>query len=93
MAVYSITYDLIKDKDYTKVIQAIKLISGNWAKVTKSQWLVETIKDEGEIRDYLLKYTDRDDIVFVCKINMPNWATKNINEDVVQWLHARKNSN
>lgn len=93
MAVYSITYDLIKDKDYSEVIEAIKSISGYWAKPTKSQWLVDTIKSEKEIRDYLLNYTDHDDKILVCKIDMPCWATRNISEDVLKWLHKRKDSN
>jgi hypothetical protein len=93
MAVYSITYDLIKDKDYSKLIEAIKSVSGYWATPTKSQWLVDTTKSEIEIRDYLLSYIDRDDKIFVCKIDMPCWATRNISEDVLKWLHDRKNSN
>ncbi|WP_151867666.1 hypothetical protein [Acinetobacter soli] len=93
MAVYSITYDLIKDKDYTRIIDAIKSISGNWATPTKSQWLVETTKNESEIRNYLSSYIDNDDKIFVCKIEMPSWATRNISQSVLQWLHDRKNSN
>ena len=92
MAIYSITYDLIKDKDYAKVIDAIKSISGIWANPTKSQWLVDTKKSEIEIRKYLQGCTDNDDKIFVCKIDMPNWSTCNISSDVIDWLHARKHS-
>lgn len=93
MAIYSINYDLIKDKDYSAIIDAIKSISNSWAKPTKSQWLIDTTKSESEIRDYLMGYTDSDDKIFVCKIDMPCWATRNIHKDIVNWLHERKYSN
>ncbi|AXY61757.1 hypothetical protein CDG61_09385 [Acinetobacter sp. WCHAc010052] len=93
MAVYSITYDLIKEKDYEKVINAIKSISGLWAKPTKSQWLVDTTMSEIEIRKYLQGYIDSDDIIFVCKIDMPNWSSSKVPSDVLDWLHAHKHSN
>ncbi|MNE60299.1 hypothetical protein D3C80_1554360 [compost metagenome] len=92
MAIYSITYDLIKDKDYAKIIKAIKAISGTWAKPTQSQWLVDTYKTEAEIRDNLKNYMDNDDELFVCKLDMPHWAAKNISKEVLGWLHDRKDS-
>lgn len=93
VAIYSITYDLIKDKDYEKVIHAIKSISGIWSNPTKSQWLVDTKMSEIDIRKYVQASTDNDDKIFVCKIDMPNWSTCNISNEVIDWLHARKNSN
>lgn len=36
-----VTYDLIRNKDYEAVHEAIKAL-GNWAKVTESNWYVNS---------------------------------------------------
>lgn len=92
MAIYSITYDLIKDKDYDKVSEGIKKISGSWARPTKTQWLIETDKSLTQIWEQLKKYADNDDIFFIVKVNMPEWLSINIPKDVIEWLNARRNS-
>ncbi len=90
MAIYSISYDLIKDKDYTKVIAAIKAISGSWAKPTESQWLVDTEQTQKQVREYVQSYMDQDDKIFVCKIDMPKWSSGNLTKEVLTWLHNRE---
>lgn len=64
MTAYIISYDLIKSKDYESLYSAIKSL-GKWARVVESTWVVTSDKTCTEIRDYLLKYMDNDDRLFV----------------------------
>lgn len=66
MRCYVITYDLIKQKNYEILWQAIKTL-GVWAKITESTWAVKTEKSAKEIRDYLSQYIDSDDRIFVVR--------------------------
>lgn len=87
MAVYSITYDLIKTKDYEKLFKGIELISGgNWARPTASQWLISSTKTSAQVRDYLLGCIDADDKLFVVEIKPDTWASWNISKNVESWF-------
>ncbi len=89
MTVYSITYDLVKTKDYTRIIEGIKHLSGeNWAKPTRSQWIITSTKTSAQIRDHLLGLIDNDDVLFVTEIKGDDWATWNVHKDVVKWLSS-----
>lgn len=89
MTVYSITYDLIKSKDYTKIIDGIKKISNdNWAKPTKSQWIITSQKTSTQIRDFLKDYIDSDDVLFVIEVKPENWASRNIPKETIKWLNS-----
>lgn len=66
MKTYIITYDLIKDKDYGSLHDAIKKYS-KWARVTESTWAVVTSKKASEIRDDLKQVMDSDDRLFIIK--------------------------
>ncbi|MFV5661031.1 hypothetical protein VXR58_12590 [Acinetobacter pittii] len=89
MTAYSITYDLIKFKDYAKIIEGIKEVSGdNWARPTRSQWIITSTKTSEQIRDFLKSYIDNDDVLFVIEVNGDNWASRNIPLDVVDWLNS-----
>lgn len=87
MAVYSITYDLIKTKNYDKLFGGIELISGgNWARPTASQWLISSTKTSAQVRDYLLGCIDKDDVLFVVEIKSDTWASWNLPKDVESWF-------
>ncbi|RZG63607.1 hypothetical protein EXE25_19025 [Acinetobacter bouvetii] len=89
MATYSITYDLIKSKDYTKIIEGIKKVSeGNWARPTKSQWIIISTKTSGQIRDFLKNYMDSDDVLFVIEVKDDNWASWSVAREVTNWLNS-----
>ncbi|HAV4226307.1 hypothetical protein ACSVHO_17670 [Acinetobacter nosocomialis] len=89
MAVYSVTYDLIKSKDYSRIIEGIKKVSGdNWAKPTKSQWIITSTKTSEQIRDFLKNYIDSDDVLFVIEVKPENWASWNIPRETLNWLHS-----
>ena len=70
MASYIITYDLKKpDRNYSGLYEAIKAISGKWAHIAESSWIVET-RDETavSIRDTLKGAMDGNDKLLVCKL-------------------------
>ena len=88
MAYYSITYDLIKSKDYAKIREGIKSLSNDiWAKPTLSQWIIQSDKSVVQVRDYLKNYMDNDDILFVIEVKENTWASWNIPKDVSAWLN------
>ncbi len=93
MAIFSVTYDLIKTKDYAKLFEGFKSVPGTHVRPTESQWLLDTTWNEEKIRDHLKQYIDNDDKLFVAQIYMPRWASRKINTSVTDWLHERKNSN
>jgi hypothetical protein len=66
MACYIISYDLVKARDYEALYKAIKDY-GTWAHVHDSVWAVVTTSTAVEIRDYLQRYVDSDDRIFVIK--------------------------
>ncbi len=66
MKTYIITYDLVKERDYESLHEAIKQYS-KWARVTESTWAVVTNKKASEIRDELRQVMDSDDRLFVVK--------------------------
>ncbi|MBJ8501381.1 MULTISPECIES: hypothetical protein [Acinetobacter] len=89
MTIYSVTYDLIKSKDYAKMIDGIRKVSGdNWARPTKSQWIIYSNKTAGQIRDFLKDYMDADDVLFVIEVKTNNWGSWNIPKDVAGWLNS-----
>jgi len=66
MACYIISYDLVSDRDYESLYKAIKSY-GTWAHITESTWAVVTNQNATQIRDYLLKFVDADDRIFVVR--------------------------
>lgn len=89
MTIYSVTYDLIKSKDYAKMIEGIKKVSNDtWARPTQSQWIISSNKNAGQIRDFLKDYMDSDDVLFVIEVKRDNWGSWNLSKEVVNWLNS-----
>lgn len=87
MNFYSITYDLIRIKDYKKLSEGIvRLCNDTWVRPTQSQWIIATNKTSIQIRDYLLNYVDSDDLLFVARVYEHDLAWFNIHNDVADWL-------
>ncbi|PIT14046.1 hypothetical protein [Snodgrassella alvi] len=84
MAMYLISYDLIKNKDYKKLYEAIMSYQ-QYAHITDSLWAIVSSKKAVEIINFLTKYIDNDDVLFVCEIN-GEAAWLNLNKDVSDWL-------
>ena len=66
MSCYIISYDLLKQKDYGKLYDAIKAY-GTWAHIHESVWAVVTDDSAVTVRDTLLSHVDSDDRIFVVK--------------------------
>lgn len=84
-----ISYDLKNpDRDYEKVIAAVKKL-GNWAKIHYSFWYVKSESTAEQARDYLAKFIDSNDSVYVadCTNNIAAW--KNIPADSSTFIHEK----
>jgi hypothetical protein len=53
-------------RNYDALYEAIKSY-GTWGKITESTWAIVTNQNSNQIRDYLAKFTDNDDRIFVMK--------------------------
>lgn len=89
MNFYSITYDLIKLKDYPRLSKGIiQLCNDTWVKPTQSQWIIATNRTSIQVRDYLLNYVDNDDLLFVARIYEHDLAWFNIPNDAADWIKS-----
>ena len=81
---YLINYDLhIPGKNYNSFIDAIQTYQ-NWAKISRSCWMIRCDSTATEIRDHLMRYLDQNDVLLVCSVD--SWATLNVNQEVITWL-------
>ena len=87
MNFYSITYDLVRIRDYKKIRDGIILLCNNiWVRPTESQWIIATNKTSTQVRDFLTSYLDHDDVLFVAKVDMTNLAWQNMPTEVANWM-------
>jgi len=71
---FLVSYDLINDKDYDKLITAIKSMNGHFD-LLESTWLVVSKKGldtADKIYEYLKDFIDKDDKLFVCQLITPS---------------------
>ncbi len=67
MAVYIVTYDLnAPGQNYNNLINAIKSYTHCYA--LKSAFFIDTHKGAAELRDELMKYVDKNDILYVMEL-------------------------
>lgn len=84
---YLISYDLIAPgRDYSALYDAIRGL-GAWWHCLESVWIVHHSGSAVEIRDYLQRFTDANDKLFVVEL-ASGWASQNLNQDCVSWLQA-----
>ena len=86
---YCISYDLIKEKDYSKLIDAIKTYKLWWHQTGSVWYVVSENQDSVQIRDSLMQYLDADDKLFVIRINWREWAGTGFTKDEYDWLRNR----
>lgn len=66
---YIITYDLCAPgRNYESLYAAIKSY-GTWGKLTESAWVIVSVHNSVEIRDYLLKFIDGNDRLGVFRLS------------------------
>ncbi|WP_280569373.1 hypothetical protein [Chromohalobacter sp. 296-RDG] len=75
MALYSLTYDLVKNRSYQSLYDELK--SFNAIRVTESQWYFRRVNTNAAgLRDHFCKFVDSDDRVMVSQVT--EWAGRNI---------------
>ncbi|AMH09301.1 MULTISPECIES: hypothetical protein [Enterobacteriaceae] len=76
-----ITYDLIKTKDYPAVHEAIKAL-GNWAKVTESNWYVNSNYSVDDAAEKVMAAMDNDDKLIVVDATNNSASWYNLTDEV-----------
>ena len=90
--VYSISYDLKNPGyDYSSLIEAIKSY-GTWWHQTPAVWLIVSNQSAAVIRDNLMKYLDRNDVLFVVALKR-EWAAVGFKSNEYSWLKSIPNEN
>lgn len=80
-----ITYDLIKTKDYPAVHDAIKAL-GSWAKVTESNWYVNSIYSAEDAAKKVKTVMDNDDKLIVVDASHNKFYAYNIDSKVLKFM-------
>ncbi|MEL9441300.1 hypothetical protein J4X73_01815 [Escherichia coli] len=80
-----VTYDLIKTKDYPAVHEAIKAL-GNWAKVTESNWYVNSNFSAEEAAKKVRAAMDNDDKLIVVDASKNQFYGYNIDATVLKFM-------
>ena len=87
MAYFTVTYDLMAQKNYKRVIDELVRLGG--ARVALSVWLVERIETNAfGLRDHLLGYIDADDKLVVIEFEKCPAYTRALPEGAA-WVTAR----
>lgn len=84
MSSFIVSYDLISDKDFSKLYEAIRNY-GSYAHVLESVWIIKSSSSSSNIRDNLMSYMDSDDKLFVAKLTGES-AWKNLSKEVSDWI-------
>ncbi len=89
MPSYIITYDLSKPgRDYPSLYNNIKGITGTWAHISESSWLVVGEKLTCvDIRDKLSPSIDSNDKIFVAKLT-GEAAWIGLNQKATEWIKS-----
>lgn len=86
---YLISYDLSKPgTEYAQLIERLKDFS-NWCHLHKSVWLISTAYSTEEIYDKLGVYIDKNDKLFVAKINLRSAVWTKISPTVDSWIRTQ----
>jgi len=79
-------YDLHNPgRDYDKIAAALKAADGGWAHPQGSVWFIDTSEEPATWRDRLGAVGDATDEFFVAPLQH-NWASRNTDKDVTDWL-------
>lgn len=84
MASFIVSYDLIKNKDYPELFEAIQKY--NCVHILESVWIVNSSSDSKTIRDNLKTCMDSDDKLFVAKLTGQS-AWKNLSKEASDWIN------
>lgn len=87
MALFTVSYDLIKHKDYSKLHAGIKATVSSWARPLESCWLVEWSGTSLQLTNALVKFADADDKIFVSGVAPGTMSWRGILKGVVDWIN------
>lgn len=80
------TYDLHNPgRDYPKIEAVLKEVDGSWAHPQGSVWLLDTLTPPSAWRDRLTGVGDPNDEFLVARLQQ-NWASRNTDKGVTDWL-------
>jgi hypothetical protein len=86
---YLITYDLKKPaRDYSTLFVGIQSF-GTYAHVLESVWIIKSDLSALQVRDYLKRYLDGDDKIFVTGIIPREWASVNLAPNTITWMQQQ----
>lgn len=83
MATYIVTYDLNNESQRPPIVQAIKAYK-TWARLSESSYAIVTEHSPSQVYDYLKKYLDNDDQLYVITLHKP-YAGQG-SQEVNNWL-------
>lgn len=86
MAYFVVSYDLINNKDYQRLIDELERLSA--AKMLLSQWLVELNNTAQEVKDHLVDFVDGDDRLVVIEFDKRPAYTRMFTTGA-DWIKAR----
>lgn len=85
MASFIISYDLIANKNYDELYEAIRNYK-TYAHILESVWIIKSSTSSSDIRDNLKSYIDSDDKIFVAKLTGES-AWRNLDTEISDWIH------
>ncbi|WP_338558170.1 hypothetical protein [Acinetobacter sp. KS-LM10] len=86
MTKYLISYDLIGDKDYEKLFEAIKSLANGYSRPLESVWIIGHKGAASDIVNALSRYIDNDDKLFVTLVTKDTSWTKTLTDSTRNWL-------
>lgn len=86
MTTYTVSYDLMKDKDYTKLTNELRRLGGH--KTQLSLWLVNvTSTSASDLLNHLKRFVDGDDRLWISELTK-NHTFSNALSGTIDWLKA-----
>ena len=86
MTKYLISYDLIGDKDYEKLFEAIKSLANGYSRPLESVWIIGHKGAASDIVNALSRYIDNDDKLFVTLVTKDTSWTKTLTDSTRSWI-------
>ncbi len=87
MAVFQITYDLHRPhQQYAELIKAIEETFPTHWHFQLSSWIISSTWNAAQIRDWLGKHIDSDDLLFVARLS-GDWAALGMSDKGGAWIN------
>ena len=88
MGMFNVSYDLIREKNYERLITGIQETVVSWSRPLASTWIVEWNGTALELTNALLKFMDGDDKILVTGVKKGTVAWRGLPKDVVDWINS-----